>query len=39
MIALVLIPVAPPGVPVIAAALGCLLGWRQRTPAATEEAR
>ena len=28
-IALVLVPLAPPGVPVIAAALACLLGWRR----------
>src|SRR5207244_13282928 len=28
-LALVLIPVAPPGVPIIAASAACLLGWRR----------
>jgi 4-azaleucine resistance transporter AzlC len=39
LIALVLIPVAPPGVPVVAAALGCLLGLRDRRPAPAGDAR
>jgi predicted branched-subunit amino acid permease len=34
-IALVLIPFTPPGVPVVAAAVGCLIGWK-RAPAAEE---
>jgi predicted branched-subunit amino acid permease len=29
MVAFVLVPVVPAGVPVIAAALVCLLGWRR----------
>ena len=31
-IALALIPVAAPGVPIIAASVACLLGWRRSTP-------
>jgi 4-azaleucine resistance transporter AzlC len=30
LIALVLIPLVPPGVPIIAASAACLLGWRKR---------
>jgi len=29
-IALALVPVAPPGIPIVAASVACLLGWRRR---------
>jgi hypothetical protein len=29
-VALVLIPLTPPGVPIIAASAACLLGWRKQ---------
>jgi predicted branched-subunit amino acid permease len=29
-VALVLIPLAPPGVPIIAASAACLLGWKKK---------
>ena len=31
-VALVLVPLAPPGVPIIAAAAACLVGWRRDRP-------
>ena len=29
-IALALVPVAPPGIPIVAASAACLIGWRRR---------
>jgi predicted branched-subunit amino acid permease len=31
-VALALVPVAPAGVPIVAAAAVCLIGWRRRSP-------
>jgi len=37
VVALALVPVAPPGVPIVAAALGVVAGWRRAAPPTADE--
>lgn len=37
LVALVLVPIAPPGVPIVAAAVGVVAGWRRAAPPPAEE--
>jgi branched chain amino acid efflux pump len=37
LVALALVPIAPPGVPIVVAALGVVAGWRRAAPPAVDE--